>query len=277
MKQSIFLRPSPTPQPNRRLWRTVTGQTLSAFRWVLHLSVICIGLGSGGMVLVEYAQHHPYFAAEDIVLLTDGQLTQEEVWAWGELSPGVNILNFDVWEKEQRLALHPWIRTAKVSREFPQRIHVMIREHHPVALIRREETTYLDATGEIFVDPSSDVRDLPYVTGLERIPLDTQTAQTVLAEAVECLSLSLEWGVELSEIHWNNQQGYTVFLADRHVVIRLGHEIRSNRFVLVRRVLETWPPDRPAAVFDTRFADQIVVHPFPTELHRRGAESTQSI
>jgi cell division septal protein FtsQ len=229
------------------------------------------------MVLVEYAQQHPYFTAEDIVLLTDGQLTQEEVWAWGELSPGVNILSFDVWETEQRLELHPWIRTAKVSREFPQRIHVMIREHHPVALIRHEETTYLDATREIFVDPSSDVRDLPYLTGLERIPLDTQTAQTVLAEAVECLSLSREWGVELSEINWDNQQGYTVFLADRHVVIRLGHEIRSNIFVLVRRVLETWPPDRPAAVFDTRFADQIVVHPFPTELHRRGAESTQTI
>jgi len=277
MRQSIFLRPSPTRQSNRRLWRTVTRQTLSAFRWVLFLSVIGAGLGRGSMLLVQYAQHHPYFAAKDIVLLTDGQLTQEEVWAWGELSPGVNILNFDVWETEQRLALHPWIRTAKVSREFPQRIHVMIREHHPVALIRREETTYLDQTREIFVDPSSDVRDLPYLSGLERIPLDTQTAQTVLAEAVECLSLSREWGVELSEIHWDNQRGYTVFLADRHVVVRLGHEIRSNIFVLVRRVLETWPPDRPAAVFDTRFADQIVVHPFRTELHRRGAESTQTI
>ncbi len=229
------------------------------------------------MLLVQYAQHHPYFAAQDIVMLTDGQLTQEEVWTWGGLSPGINILNFDVWETEQRLVQHPWIRTADVSREFPQRIHVMIREHHPVAVIRRQETTYLDTTGEIFVDPSSDVRDLPYLSGLERIPLDTQTAQTVLAEAGVCLSLTREWGVKLSEIHWDNQQGYTVFLSDRHVAIRLGHEIRSNVFVQVRRVLEMWPPDRPAVVFDTRFADQIVVHPFPIELHGRGGEPTQTI
>ena len=277
MRQPTLLRSSPIRQSNRRLWRTVTRRTQSVFRSVLLLSVIGAGLVSGGMALVEYAQHHPYFAAKDIVMSTDGQLTQEEVWTWVELSPGINILDFDVWETEQRLAQHPWIRTADVSREFPQRIHIVIREHHPVALIRREETTYLDATGEIFVDPSSDVRDLPYLSGLERIPLTIQTAQTVLAETIVCLSLSREWGVELSEIHWDNQQGYTVFLSDRQVVIRLGHEIRSNVFVLVRRVLETWPPDRRAAVFDTRFADQIVVYPFSVELNGRRAESTQTI
>ncbi len=277
MRQSTLLQSSPIRLSNRRLWRSVTRQARSAFRSVLLLGVIAAGLVSGGMLLVQYAQHHPYFAAKDIVVLTDGQLTQEEVRTWGELALGINILNFDAGDIEQRLAQHPWIRTADVSREFPQRIHVVIREHHPVVVIRRQETTYLDTTGETFVDPSSDVRDLPYLSGLERIPLDTQTAQTVLAEAVVCLALSREWGVELSEIQWDNQQGYTVFLSDRHVAIRLGHEIKSNVFVLVRRVLETWPPDRPAAVFDTRFADQIVVHPFPIELQGRGVEPTQTI
>ena len=228
----------------------------------------CIVCSIGGVTLVHYAKQHPYFAATDVVVSTDGRLTPDEIKQWAGVTPGMNIIALDIWAVEQRLRQHPWVHTAVVTREFPQRISLTIREREPIARIRRPEAAYLDGNGNSFVAPASSLHDLPYVSGLERLPLETQTVRTVLAGVRLCLSLIQEWDVALSEIHWDDRRGYTLFLSDRPVVIRLGRHIRPGVFVLLQRVLERWPQDQRATVFDTRFTDQIVASPLPVRLDR---------
>ena len=270
------------PQVNRRLWRVVAQRSLISVRSILLLGIVCVGCGIGGVVLVHYAKHHPYFAVSDIIVSTDGTLTQDEIKQWGGVAQGMNIIALDVRAVERRFMQHPWVQTAVVTREFPQRIYLTIQERHPIALIRNPEAAYeaiyLDGNGESFIAPISGAHDLPYVSGLERIPLETQTGQTVLAEVRLSLSLLQEWDVALSEIHWDDQRGYTLFLSERQVVIRLGQTISPAVFVLIQRVLESWPQDRQATVFDTRFTDQIVVAPLPLRPYRgRGADLTRAL
>ncbi len=239
--------------------------------------LVCIGCSIGGVVLVQYAEQHPYFAATDIVVSTDGRLTADEIRQWAGVAPGMNIIALDVQAMKRRLRHHPWIHTAVVTREFPQRLYLTIRERHPIARIRHPEAAYLDGNGDSFVAPASSAHDLPYVSGLERVPLETQTVRTVLAGARLCLSLIQEWDVALSEIHWDDQRGYTLFLSDRQVMIRLGQQIRPTVFVLMQRVLERWP-DRRATVFDARFTDQIVASPLPLRLDRgKGRKRVQHL
>ena len=251
-----------------RLWQVVAQRTLIPVRSLLLLGLGCIVCSIGGVALVHYAKQHPYFAATDIIVSTDGRLTPDEIKQWTGVTPGMNIIALDVQAVEQRLRQHPWVHTAGVIREFPQRIYLTIHERHPIARIRRPEATYLDGNGDSFVAPASSAHDLPYVSGLERVPLETQTVRTVLAGARLCLSLIQEWNVALSEIHWNDQRGYTLFLSDRQVAIRLGQQIRPTVFVLMQRVLERWPQDRRATVFDARFTDQIVASPLPVRLDK---------
>lgn len=257
-KFSIFL----------RLWQAIAQRILIPVRSLILLGLVCVGCTIGGVVLVHYAEQHPYFAATDIVVSTDGRLTPDEIRQWAGTAPGMNIIALDVQAVEQRLRQHPWVHTAAVTREFPQRIYLTIRERHPIARIRRPEAAYLDGNGDSFVAPTSSAHDLPYVSGLERVPLETQTVRTVLAGARLCLSLIQEWNVALSEIHWDDRRGYTLFLSDRQVVIRLGQQIRPTVFVLMQRVLERWPRDRRATVFDARFTDQIVASPLPLRLDK---------
>ncbi len=230
--------------------------------------LVCVGCSIRGVALVHYAEQHPYFATTDIVVSTDGRLTPDEIKQWAGVAPGMNIIALDVQAMERRLRHHPWVHTAVVTREFPQRLYLTIRERHPIARIRRPEAAYLDGNGDSFIVPASSTHDLPYVSGLERVPLETQTVRTVLAGARLCLSLIQEWDVALSEIHWNDRRGYTLFLSDRQVVIRLGQQIRPTVFVLMQRVLERWPQDRRATVFDARFTDQIVASPLPLRLDK---------
>ncbi len=259
-----------------RLWQTRAQRIPIPVRSLILLGLVCAGCSIGGVGLIHYAKQHPYFAATDIVVSTDGRLTPDKIKQWAGVVPRMNLIALDVQAVERRLRQHPWVRTVAVTREFPQRLYLTIRERHPIARIRRPEAAYLDENGDGFVDPASSAPDLPYVSGLERLPLETQTVRTVLTGARLCLSLIQEWDVALSEIHWDDQRGYTLFLSDRQIVIRLGQQIRPSVLVLMQRVLERWPQDRRAAVFDARFTDQIVVSPLPLRLDkgkRRGLNS----
>ena len=246
------------------LWLAIAQRT----RLIVLLGLVCVACSIGGVVLVHYAQHHSYFTVTDIAVSTDGTLTSDEIKQWAGAAVGMNTVALDVQAVEQRLRQHPWVHTAVVTREFPQRVYLTIRERQPIARIRRPEAAYLDGNGDSFVAPASGAHDLPFVSGLERVPLETQTARTVIAGVHLCLLLIQEWNVALSEIHWDDQRGYTLFLSDRQVVIRLGQQIRPSVFVLMQRVLEHWPQDRRATVFDARFTDQIVASPLPLRLDK---------
>jgi hypothetical protein len=76
------------------------------------------------------------------------------------------------------------------------------------------------------------------------------------------------WAEPLSEIHWDQERGYTLFLARRRLTIRLGWETAPEKFAQIGMVMTRLPADGSAAVVDARFANQVVVRPYPDE---RGA------
>jgi hypothetical protein len=73
------------------------------------------------------------------------------------------------------------------------------------------------------------------------------------------------WAEPVSEIRWDRKTGYTVFLARRHLAIRLGWETGPEKFTQVKTVLTQWPADGPPALLDVRFMNQVVVRPFLDE------------
>jgi hypothetical protein len=169
----------------------------------------------------------------------------------------------DPEQAENRLLTHSWIQTAQVRRDFPQRIHVAVGARRPVAIVLHDAPTYLDDTGVCFTRSKGELEfDLPYVSGFAGMALDAPAVGTALAGVLRLLSLARLWPEPLSEIHWDPQQGYTLFLEHRRVTIRLGWETTPEKFAQVALVLADWPVDGPAALFDARFADQIVVRPY---------------
>ncbi|MGH7966224.1 MAG: cell division protein FtsQ/DivIB [Candidatus Binatia bacterium] len=235
--------------------------------WYIGAFLLVVGLGGaldvGWSLLARYATAHPYFSLGEIVVEADGRFSQEEIQTWASLAPGMNLWEIDPAQIETRLLAHPWVRTTEVRREFPRRVHVTVGMRRPVAIILRSPLTYVDETGACFVGRhKSDPLDLPYVSGLAGLALDTPTARTALAGVLQLLSLARLWQDPLSEIHWDRKRGYTLFLAYRRAAIHLGWEITPEKFAQVGSVLELWPADGPGVLFDARFTDQVVVRPY---------------
>lgn len=214
----------------------------------------------------RYVMQHPYFTVQEIVVNSDGPFSAEEVQRWGGLAPGMNLWMIDPAQVEARLRAHSWIHTAQVRREFPQRVYLTVRTRRPIAIVLHQSLTYLDDTGVCFAGRQYGAAlDLPYVSGLRALPLNTPIARSALTGVSHLLSLANLWQEPLSEIHWDQQQGYTLFLARRRITIRLGWHTTPEKFAQVGMALAAWPLDGPAAVFDARFADQVVVRPYAAE------------
>lgn len=266
VRNSFTARPRTGPPPSAGVGHRFARRLL---RW----GAVSAACAVGAIGLVQYAKWHAYFAAADIVVETDGRLTREAIMSRAGLTPGMSLVALPARAIERRLRQHPRIRSATVTREFPRRVRVTIRERFAIAKIRRKRyapAALLDGSGESFASRPGAADDLPYVSGLERLALDTAAAQTVLVDVRTCLSLSRAWDVDVSEIQWDAQRGYTLVIDGRQVVIRLGHSLGRPVFLHLGRVLAHWPADRSATLFDARFADQIVVSPLA--LNPRGAD-----
>jgi hypothetical protein len=239
-------------------------------RWRWYVSfVLLAGLSfyapAGWQFVGAYLYHHPYFAIQEFVVVTEAPFTEEEVISWSGLSYGGSVWAADPEQTVARLLTYPGIREAEVRREFPQRVHLRIRARRPLAVIVQPLLTYLDGEGEWFRGhPQSKDLDVPYITGLEQQDLETLSAKNAVAGVLPFLILAKKLWVEpVAEVHWDQEHGYTLFLTGRRMAIRCGWEAEAEKFIQVTTVLAHWPVDGPPAELDTRFTNQVVVRPFP--------------
>jgi cell division septal protein FtsQ len=234
--------------------------------FILLLGGMMWGAPSGWSVFRQYVSSHSYFAVTDIAIEAEAPFSPEEILTWSGLTRGMSVWVIDPQQVEERLLTVSGIRAAQVHREFPQRVAIHVQTRRPVAVIARPTVTYLDNSGESFTLPSQQLElDLPYVTGLAEMALDSVTARTALVGVLPLLPLATVWAEPLSEIHWDPKHGYTLFLVRRHLTIRLGWETVPEKFAQVGMVLAQLPGDGSSAVVDARFVNQVVVRPYPDE------------
>jgi cell division protein FtsQ len=254
---------------DRRANRRTTGAPPTRRRGTRLLLIVLFsgmiwGAPSGWVAFQQYVLANSYFAVTDIAIEAEAPFSPEDILTQSGLTRGMSVWEIDPRQVEARLLAVSGIRAARVQREFPQRVMIHVQTRRPLAVIAHPTVTYLDESGVAFTLPNQHPDlDLPYVTGLADVALDSAPARAALAGVKSLLSLTTVWAETLSEIHWDQQRGYTLFLARRHITIRLGWETAPEKFAQVGAVLARLPVgEGMAAVLDARFVNQVVVRPY---------------
>lgn len=121
-----------------------------------------------------------YFKAENVIVSGTKRLSEKEILNQTDIKKGMNILSLNLTTARKRLLAHSWISEAEVSREFPSKITIRIREHEPLAILDIGRRFLINTRGEIFKERlPSDPGNLPIITGLKYSDLhipDTHTA-----------------------------------------------------------------------------------------------------
>ena len=197
------------------------------------ISWIAAGLLAVGFSGVAFASAYSWltrstlFTVRTVDMNRCANVSLEEVWAIVR-GDGSGIL-WSVPSKEiaRRLSGHPWVRSVSVRKSFPDRLVVRIQERTPVAMVNLDVLYYLDAEGRPFKRLTAyDPKNFAIVTGFSRGELlrkDPVTVQNLrktldLLRGVEAGSLRQN----VSEIHFDAQDGYTVVTRDTGLQLKVG-------------------------------------------------------
>ncbi len=220
--------------------------------------------------VLQTVRAHPYFAVREVVIHHRGRLPAADLRAALGISTGESIWDVDPDAAEQRLRGRPWVRSAFVHRELPDRVVVRVREYRPSAILAVGDDQpglyYLASNGRIFAPVGdTDGRDLPYVTGLVRADLDGQEGFGPRA-VHRALGLLRLVGREpgglgaISEVHADRERGLTLVPVRPAIPLVLGWGALPQKLDRIARVLPLWA-GRAGDVREVSciFDDQVIV------------------
>lgn len=254
--------------PAVRMPTAVPAVVRSALRLVVPLALLAVVVPP----LLEAARRHPYFAVREVVMRHRGRVAPDDLRSALQIREGASIWDVDAHAAAARLRARPWVRSADVRREFPDRVVVRVREYRPSAIVvvREEQSEpalfYVAANGRIFAPVGdTDGRDLPYITGLSRADLDGREGfgpQSV-RRALGLLRLVTRESTVLgtiSEINVDRTAGLTLLPIRPAVPIELGTGDFATKLDRLAKVLPLWVGrEGEVRSVSCMFEDEIIV------------------
>ncbi|RLB71375.1 MAG: hypothetical protein DRH04_01855 [Deltaproteobacteria bacterium] len=204
---------------------------------------------------------------KEVVVQGNYHTAKEGIVQQLDLEPGMLLFDVDLAAKQAAVEKLPYVKTAQLSRQWPDRLLVSVTERVPVAIVNLEQLYYVDADGQIFkaIDPGEDV-DLPVFTGLSvaQLKKDPEQGRMLLDLGLKLLSCWQEHDrfrqEGIAEIHLDNAFGLTVFTR-RHVwQLRLGLDRFRLKLKHWQKVLDYLGREvEQVTGFDCSTGDSVVV------------------
>jgi cell division septal protein FtsQ len=141
-------------------------------------------------------------------------------------------------ELKKKMEKHPWVRTVKLERRFPNTLIIHAEKEKVLALVVMDGLYYVNRLGEIFKEVhQSDELDFPIITGLSRGP----HSRAPMMRAIRVLkTLEREKGMwskgELSEIHVKKGKGMSLYFGHIGAEIKLISEDVESKMAVLKKV-----------------------------------------
>ncbi|MGE5247553.1 MAG: cell division protein FtsQ/DivIB [Verrucomicrobiota bacterium] len=219
------------------------GERMRLAAWGALVLFLVILAGAASVSAYSWLTHSPLFVVRTIEMNPCPNVTKEEVWSIVRGGGSTNLWTVPAREVSRKLSAHPWIRSVSVRKAFPDRLVVRIEEEQPVAMVNLDALWYVNADGKPFKRVANyDPKNLAIVTGFSVRDLRSGDAVTVrnFRRALELLQLAEAGPLRknLSEVHFDPQDGFTLVTRDTGVQFRVGGMDLQKA---VRRVEEALP------------------------------------
>jgi cell division protein FtsQ len=184
------IRRSPSKQPTS--WPVDVRLLHSAARALFAVAAIL-----GAAMLLMWLVRQPVFNVGSIVIEGDVARTNEPTIRANAL-PLIrgNYFTLNLAQTQRAFEAVPWVRSASLLRIWPNRLHVQLEEHRPVALwaMEQESDQLVNSYGEVFQANLGDIEDidLPVLQGPVGSSLQVLTTYLRLQPLFTPLQLQLD-------------------------------------------------------------------------------------
>lgn len=241
-------------RPSSEVTRPVIGEAQPPREWPRRLGLATLKLGAvvavawallvAGREVYEYATTSPRFEVRHFIYDPTPHLDDDQMRELLAIEPGTNILACDLPALSERIAGHPWVAQAIVTRNLPDTLQIEIVEHTPEAIVLAERFYLVNGEGQPFKPVEWGERgELPIITGIDRTQLaqDREAAVAKINQALGLLHLyQSKQRPRLGEIHLDDDGSITLYTAQSGTALRLGRgqfEPRLDRWDALRAAL----------------------------------------
>lgn len=253
----------------RQTRQKIVGRLMVGFKLVVLIAVI---MGFSALFMMGYAAvtHTDYFRIESIKVSGLSRLTDTDILKQAKIQRGDNLLAVNLRTVRKRLLAHPWIATARVSREIPGTLCIEITENRALAVLDLGRRFLINTNGKVFKEHSmEDPKELPMVTGISygEISLGEDSLSPAMEAVVQVLQISqhkhsaIPYG-RIQEMHVDAEMGVSLAVWKNQCRIKLGFEQFDAKFRRIRRLLPHLrqnPEWREFGTIDVTNPDRIVV------------------
>lgn len=210
-----------------------------------------VAFGLPALILWGYSHlmDSDYFALTYVDVQGLVHLEEEELLETAGTLAGEHILNVSADRLEMTIASLGFVSDVEVQRRFPDRLHITIEEHQPVAIVVDDGFWLANDDGEVFyelteADDAAGLWELPLVSGLSRAELEDEQRRGRLEGALEAYeqyrAMNLHEKQAVSEIHVDDLLGVSLIVGETGTEVRLGQgrwEQRLEQFAAVQASL----------------------------------------
>ncbi|MBC8174798.1 MAG: FtsQ-type POTRA domain-containing protein [Candidatus Marinimicrobia bacterium] len=215
---------------NRKRKRQLPEWILTTTRWLLGLLIV------GGFISLSvsaffWARFTDHYTLKQIKITGNNYLERDEISKWVQIPPYARINSLNLTILRTNLEKHPYIKAARISRDFPSTIKIDIFERKPIAYI--DHTPYYLVDDEGIILPLKEGIfdfDVPTLTGFnpadELYPIGEKCLSKKVQEAVEIMAeiknLYPKLYDNLAELKINIGDEYILCLSKKPTKIYLG-------------------------------------------------------
>ena len=203
-----------------------------------------------------------FFQFKKIVMNETPHITQTELQSSLNVPFGKNIFDLDLADIKKQLKKHPWLLDANITRIFPDRVNIEVFEKKPVAILSLGGLFFLDEDGRrIARIGSADDVDFPVLSGFSESQVEEIKPVLTAFDIIRLYKKNeflQTW--PLSEVHWQNQNGFAIFTKNPTFEIRLGQTGFSKKISRLERVLkDLFQKNQLPYLVDLNFSKKVVV------------------
>jgi len=176
------------------------------------------------LYMYHYLLKSPYMRLEEVDMRGADVKIKNELIEMYSLNDKRSMVALHLNELKQKMEKHPWVRSVKLERKFPNTLIVQVEKEIPLALAVRDKVFYMNKWGETFkeVDKSEEM-DFPVITGLPKKEADVKKQLEIVAFILRVLeSKEGQWSLnELSEVSVKKDGEFSLYYKHLPAEIKL--------------------------------------------------------
>jgi cell division protein FtsQ len=207
---------------------------------VFLLFAVVAGISAVFLFFYHYLTVSPYMKLETVEMEgVDSNMRRELIQAAG-LNSDLSLLSLNLNTVKEKMKRHPWVRSVKLERRFPNTLIVQAEKEDAWALVLMDDKTYyMNGWGEVFKEvEDSEKMDFPVITGVSKQGSEIRKQLKRAAGVMRILRAQEEsWSLgELSEIHLNEGTGMSLYFERLSAEIRIQSENPARRIEGLKKV-----------------------------------------